>query len=325
VLTVTATRRPRAGRADVKCSAPVRRAWPRAWQQVVRLARHTEARHRQPRPGRHQHGPPRRRQERDWELAWCWPTAWCAACWPAPAVVLANGWSDAWQLGRVDGHDVAARRAAALLGGDPAACTIWCIDRPARSGAACRARAPGSRCTAAASTTAWAGSRSAFIRWRAARQGAADEDSHRRAGPGRGAPAGGAPGAGRRAPFRRRGQGRWRTTVRFGPDGFQGNSFELALVLADRLARGREFVPRGRIIASGCSSAWHAGRVDTVEGLAPKCALIAARGGGRATASCCRAPGRNSCRPVLPTPCARRGEPGLRGADRDHLKRRTAA
>jgi hypothetical protein len=45
--------------------------------------------------------------------------------------------------------------------------------------------------------------------------------------------------------------------------------------MADRLARGREFVPRGRIIASGSSSAWHAGRVETVEGGEPKCRLIA--------------------------------------------------
>jgi hypothetical protein len=45
-------------------------------------------------------------------------------------------------------------------------------------------------------------------------------------------------------------------------------------VLADRLARGREFVPRGRIVASGASQAWHAGLVEAVEGLGPKCALI---------------------------------------------------
>jgi hypothetical protein len=67
---------------------------------------------------------------------------------------------------------------------------------------------------------------------------------------------------------------RWRTTVRFGQPHFQGRSFELALVLADRIARGREFLPRGRLIASGQSDAWHAGRVDTVEGIAPKCALL---------------------------------------------------
>jgi hypothetical protein len=69
---------------------------------------------------------------------------------------------------------------------------------------------------------------------------------------------------------------RWRTTVRFGQPRFQGTSYELALVMADRLARGRDYVVRGRIIATGTSSAWHAGQVDTVEGMAPKCALIAA-------------------------------------------------
>jgi hypothetical protein len=68
----------------------------------------------------------------------------------------------------------------------------------------------------------------------------------------------------------------WRTTVRFGQPRFQGNSFELALVMADRIARGREFVPRGRILASGASSAWHAGGVEAVEGVAAKCALLLA-------------------------------------------------
>jgi hypothetical protein len=64
--------------------------------------------------------------------------------------------------------------------------------------------------------------------------------------------------------------------VRFGQPRFQGNSFELALVMADRIARGREFLPRGRILASGASSAWHAGRVEAVEGIAAKCALLLA-------------------------------------------------
>jgi hypothetical protein len=49
--------------------------------------------------------------------------------------------------------------------------------------------------------------------------------------------------------------------------------------MADRLARGREFVPRGRIIATGCSSAWHAGRVETVEGRESKLALILKQAG----------------------------------------------
>jgi hypothetical protein len=74
--------------------------------------------------------------------------------------------------------------------------------------------------------------------------------------------------------FDGRALGRWRSVVRFGAEAFAGRSWELALVMADRLARGREFVPRGRLIASGCSSAWHAGRVDAVEGVAPKCALL---------------------------------------------------
>ncbi|HEY1231603.1 MAG TPA: hypothetical protein VGF26_30255, partial [Ramlibacter sp.] len=66
---------------------------------------------------------------------------------------------------------------------------------------------------------------------------------------------------------------------RFGQPRFQGNSFELALVMADRMARGREFLPRGRILASGCSSAWHAGRVEAVESIAAKCALLLAEAG----------------------------------------------
>ncbi|HEU4845915.1 MAG TPA: hypothetical protein VFT05_16735, partial [Burkholderiaceae bacterium] len=74
--------------------------------------------------------------------------------------------------------------------------------------------------------------------------------------------------------FDGRGLGRWRSVVRFGQPRFQGASYELALVMADRLARGRECVPRGRVIATGCSSAWHAGRVETVEGAGPKLVLI---------------------------------------------------
>jgi hypothetical protein len=76
-----------------------------------------------------------------------------------------------------------------------------------------------------------------------------------------------------------RGLARWRTVVRFGAPPFQGRSFELALVLADRIARGREFLPRGRLIATGCSGAWHTGRVETVDGIEAKCALLLAEAG----------------------------------------------
>jgi hypothetical protein len=71
--------------------------------------------------------------------------------------------------------------------------------------------------------------------------------------------------------------------VRFGQERFQGGSFELALVMADRMARGREFLPRGRLLATGQSASWHAGRVEDVEGVQPKCALLLreARAGDR--------------------------------------------
>jgi hypothetical protein len=57
---------------------------------------------------------------------------------------------------------------------------------------------------------------------------------------------------------------------------FAGDSYQLALVMADRLARGREFVPRGRLIATGSSTAWHAGQVEAVAGREAKLALILA-------------------------------------------------
>ena len=44
VLTITASRRPRANRAEVKCSVPGAQAIAERMQEVVRLARHTEVR-----------------------------------------------------------------------------------------------------------------------------------------------------------------------------------------------------------------------------------------------------------------------------------------
>ena len=67
----------------------------------------------------------------------------------------------------------------------------------------------------------------------------------------------------------------WRTTVSFGR-AFELNSYQLALVLADRLARGRLLPPRGRLIATGASSNWADGHVETVGGLPAKCRLIVA-------------------------------------------------
>jgi hypothetical protein len=65
--------------------------------------------------------------------------------------------------------------------------------------------------------------------------------------------------------------------VRFAPGRFHGESWQFALVMADRLARGREFLPRGRIIATGSSGAWHAGRVEPVEGQQAKLELVLAQ------------------------------------------------
>ena len=272
LATVTATRRPRDGRADVKCSAAGDPALAERMQQVVRLARHTEARLDSREqvvisidraPGRH---------ERDWELAVVLADRMVRGVWQGGAGVTANGWSGQWQLGRVEGHDGAP--AGALLGG--------------ADGLAHRGSLTGQPDSAASvgSARAWfplhSGGDADSLCWVEVNvyplaSPVEEEDSIAVAGVDltlqlavRQALAGA-------RHFDGRGLGRWRTVVRFGQHRFQGNSYELALVLADRLARGREFVPRGRLIASGCSSAWHAGRVDSVEGRAPKLELILAQ------------------------------------------------
>ncbi|HEY0064425.1 MAG TPA: hypothetical protein VGC21_20075 [Telluria sp.] len=266
---VTATRRPRAGRADVKCSGGADPALAERMQQVVRLARHTEAlldsRDQvvisiDPAPARH---------ERDWELAAVLADRLVRGVWQAAAPVHANGWSDEWQLGRVGGHERAPE--GALLGGELGSLASL-NGQPDASASVATARAwfplhsggiNDSLCWVEVSVYPLAASEGEeedsiatpgldLTRQRAVRQALCGARH-----------------------FDGRALGRWRTVVRFGQARFQGNSFELALVMADRLARGREFVPRGRIIASGSSAAWHAGRVDTVEGGAPKCALIA--------------------------------------------------
>ena len=92
-VTVTATRRPRGGRAEVKCSAPGAPAMAARMGQVTRLARHTESRHdsrdqvvismdRVPGP-----------QERDWELAVVLADRMVRGLVPARDGLVANGWS----------------------------------------------------------------------------------------------------------------------------------------------------------------------------------------------------------------------------------------
>lgn len=279
LLTVTATRRARAGRADVKCAAPGDVRLAERMQDVVRLARHTEGRFdsrdqvvlsldKLPGAG-----------ERDWELAVVLADRIVRGVWhptKGMGAPIANGWSDAWQLGRVDGHAVQDAAPDALVGGPDGLAHLGQLDGHPDPGAA------------VASARTWfplhSGGAGDSLGWvevsvyplsaDVGQEPAGEEQTI--AVPGqdaarqlavRGALAGA-------RHFDGRGLGRWRTTVRFGPEGFQGRSFELALVLADRIARGREFLPRGRLLATGCSDAWHAGRVETVDGIVPKCALL---------------------------------------------------
>jgi hypothetical protein len=123
VMTVTATRRPRADRADVKCSAlgAAAPALGGRMLSVVRLARHTEARFDsrdqvvisidRP-PGPH---------ERDWELAVVLADRMVRGVYrPLPHAlqpVFANGWSNEWQLGRLGGCDAIEAPPHAVLGG----------------------------------------------------------------------------------------------------------------------------------------------------------------------------------------------------------------
>ena len=279
-LTVTASVRPRGGRAEVKCSVPDAPALARRMQEVVRLARHTEARFdsreqvvlsldRAPMPG-----------SRDWELACVLADRMVRGLWQAAPQfhdrVIANGWSDAWQLGRVDGHGLRQVPPGVLAGGAGGLPHLGALNGhpdPAAGVSAARAWFP-LVSGGAGDSLCWV-----EVSVRPAPHEGEEEASTEEASIS-------APGAdaalqarvravlaGARH-FDGRGMGQWRSTVRFGEARFQGASFELALVMADRMARGREFLPRGRLLATGQSSAWHAGRVETVEGLEPKCALL---------------------------------------------------
>lgn len=270
LLTVTATVRPRGGRAEVKCSVPDALEVAQRMQQVVRLARHTEPRF----DSRDQVVLSLDRaplsSSRDWELAAVLADRIVRGLWTPKRPVVANGWSDAWHLGRIDGHCLRQVPVGVLAGGeglphlgalsghpDPAAgvstARAWF---PLYSGGAgdalCWVEAsvrPAAHQEDEESSIAAPGVDAALqARVRAVLAGARHHDG--------------------------RGTGQWRTTVRFGEERFQGGSFELALVMADRMARGRDFLARGRVLATGQSSSWHAGRVETVDGVAPKCALM---------------------------------------------------
>ena len=296
VLTVTASRRPRANRAEVKCAVAGAPALSERMQEVVRLARHTESRFDSRDQVVLSMDIAPAAEERGWELAAVLADRMVRGAWqPASSQVYAYGWSDNWHCGRVAGQpDLAAAR----LQQHAATPLLAVLGGAAADTASTLARLPGSLSlshlgaltghtdpsAAVSSARAWfplhSGGINDSLGWvevsvyPVEQTGSDEEDTI--AVPGLGLTAQLAVRqalAGARH-FDGRGLGRWRTVVRFGQPRFQGTSYELALVMADRLARGREFVPRGRIIASGCSGAWHAGRVDTVEGREAKLELI---------------------------------------------------
>lgn len=272
MLTITATRRPRAGRADVKCSVPGAPAQAERMQQVVRLARHTEPRY----DSRDQVVLSADRvfdpATRDWELAAVLADRILRGVFQTAQPVVANGWSDAWHLGRIDGRALGDLPDGVLAGGPDALPHLGALTGQPDPGAA------------TASARAWfplhSGGDHDHLGWVEVSvrplAGGMDADDDAISVPDLDALRQGqvrAVLAGARH-FDGRGQGQWKTTVRFGETGFSGDSYGLALVMADRIARGREFMARGRVIATGTSSAWHAGKVETVDALAPKCALI---------------------------------------------------
>ena len=269
-IRITATRRAREGRADVKCSVRARPDLGERMQQVVRLARHTEARidsrdqvilsmERAPGTG-----------ERGWELAAVLADRMVRGLL-RPQALVANGWSDEWQRGRIGGHTLRHAPAHVLLGGPDGLRHLGALT--GQPDAAC----------AVSSARAWfplhSGGRHDSLAWLEVSVYPAEQDEEEAAIAVPELDLAGQDAVRRVLAGARHfdgGRRRWRTTVRFGQSRFQGNSFELALVMADRIARGREFLARGRILASGASTAWHAGRVEAVEGIAPKCALLLA-------------------------------------------------
>ncbi|HEX8405665.1 MAG TPA: hypothetical protein VF670_13680 [Duganella sp.] len=285
MLTITASRRPRANRAEVKCSVPGAQGIGDRMQEVVRLARHTEVRFDSrdqvvlsmdiaPAAG-----------ERDWELAAVLADRMVRGLFQpaADGQTVAQGFSDSWHLGGISGR---------AGGGSATVCAVQVTHLGALTGHA-------DPSSAVSTVRAWfplhSGGVNDALAWvevsvfpidavpsvsgqsaNATHHAAVNSEEDTIAAPGLDFSAQQdirqTLAAARH--FDGKGQGRWRSVVRFGQPRFQGGSYQLALVMADRLARGREFVPRGRIIATGCSSAWHAGRVDTVEGREPKLALI---------------------------------------------------
>lgn len=295
LATISATRRPRGNRAEVKCVVPGAPGLAEAMQAAVRLARLTEASFDSrdqvvlsidaaPAP-----------DDRQWELAAVLADRMVRGVWrPARARVTAAGWSDSWQHGDVAGDPAQAWHvlesqaadadAEAWLGAgmDSAAGAAWAPYAISHLGELTGHAHPRAGISSA---RAWfplhSGGINDALSWvevsiRPLPAGEPPEEEATIAAPGLDLAVQQAVRqtlSGARH-FDGKGQGRWKTAVRFGQGRLHGESWQFALVMADRLARGREFVPRGRVIATGCSGAWHAGRIEPVDGVQPKLELI---------------------------------------------------
>jgi hypothetical protein len=274
VLTVTATRRPRANRAEVKCIAPGAPALGERMLEVVRLARLTEHRFDSREQVVISMDIEPAQDDRSWELAAVLSDRMVRELWNPPELPLtALGWSDAWHLGRVDGGPSAAapQDGMLLLGGPEQLNHLGALTGHADPSAA------------VSSVRSWFPLHSGgvhdalcWVEVSVYPLDGAEKEEDTIAAPGLDAATQLAvrQTLAEARHFDGHALGRWRTVVRFGEPRFQGSSYQLALVMADRLARGRDFVPRGRLIATGASSAWHAGRVDAVEGREAKLGLI---------------------------------------------------
>jgi hypothetical protein len=319
ILTIRASRRPRANRAEVKCAISGQAALGERVQEVVRLARHTEARYDSREQVLISIDPIPVSTRRDWELAVVLADRMVRGLYqPGRSRVFAQGCSDHWHLGRINPIDESERGRLVQLFRQAQQVQSGQIGEDPLSGQACLlvlgAPADGSvaamPCDHAGQAEILslghlaalqghpdpAGLVSSSRSWFPLHSGGVHDSLNwvevsvyplAQTDPQRGEEDTIAvPGLGltqqlavrqvlaAARQFDPKGEGRWRSIVHFGQSQFQGDSYQLALVMADRIARGRDFAARGRLIASGCSNVWHSGQVQTVEGCAAKCALI---------------------------------------------------